>query len=161
MAEALELAQGLALVALGEMEPDEAGSGTLPQGIDTDRRTGGERSFTETARGGEAVGKGLQGVEAELAPVLGLEKDPVLVPAGEKITGEGPDRCLMDMIPEVNVEAQSTRAPCRTFDQGTHPRAFGTICVEGRREGDRSPLRMVTTDYHIAPASFRTRLGAS
>jgi hypothetical protein len=81
-AEAVERAQGLGLVSLGEVDADEGGLGALTQRISSDGRTGGGGGVAEAPRRGEAADECLQRVQTELVPVLRLQQDPVVVPEG-------------------------------------------------------------------------------
>jgi hypothetical protein len=92
VAEAVECAKGLGLVSLGEVDADEGGLGALAQRISSDGCTGGGRGVDETPHRGEAADECLQRVETELAPVLGLAEDPVVIPEGQEIKGEASDR---------------------------------------------------------------------
>src|SRR5437763_1944645 len=93
------------------MDPDEAGSGALPHRIRPDRGTGGERSLAEAPHSAEPGGKGLQSMQAELAPVFGLEEHPVLVPAGQKVTGERHPALSAPLSPLLPARAADRCAP--------------------------------------------------
>ena len=86
-----ELADRLRLVALGQVHLDEAGSGALPEWVCPHRRTGSASGFTAAASGCQAAGQRLQGMQSQLAPVLGLEQHPVVVPVGQQLSRQSPD----------------------------------------------------------------------
>ena len=68
------------------------GLGALTQRISPDCGAGGGRGVAEAPRRGEAADQCLQRVQTELAPVLRLQQNPVVVPEGQQIKGEARDR---------------------------------------------------------------------
>ena len=86
---ALELPQRLGAVLLRQVHFDQSGMRALTQGIHPRRSEGGLSGIAIPAGGGEQSSKRLQGVQAKLPPVLSLEEDPVVIPVGQQLPGEG------------------------------------------------------------------------
>jgi hypothetical protein len=86
---ALELADRLDPIALGEVDPDELVMGTFPE------RLAGDRGEPDLDRErvlpdpGQVAGQPLQRVQANLPELLPMPKDPVIGPIDEQIAGGG------------------------------------------------------------------------
>ena len=88
-----KLAQRFGLVAFGEMDADQHGPGALAERFGSHGGEGRASRLAEAGLGEETVGEGFERVEAELTPFLGFDQDPVVIPVGQDVDGQGGDRC--------------------------------------------------------------------
>ena len=88
---ARELAYRVRLIALGQVHLDEAGSGAFPEWVCPYRCTGSANGFTPTTSRRQAAGQPFQGMQSQLAPVLGLEQHPIVVPVRQQLSRQDPD----------------------------------------------------------------------
>jgi hypothetical protein len=89
---AVETFEGLHLVALGEKDLDQSAVRALAQRLGPDRGERRDDRFGPPALLGEVRGHRLERVQTKLVPLLVLDQDPVVVPAGQQIDGERRDR---------------------------------------------------------------------
>jgi hypothetical protein len=87
-----ELTHRLGLVALGQVDLDEGGTCSLPQRLGPHSGARRHGRLRQAASGDKAHGEGVQGMQAKLPPVFGLDQHPIVVPVGQQIgrkSGDG------------------------------------------------------------------------
>ena len=89
------LAERLGGVAFGDMDPDERGMWTLPERFRAHRRQSSSSGIAVLLAIDEHPRERLEGMEAELPPVLGLDEHPIVVPVRQELLREDGDRVLV------------------------------------------------------------------
>lgn len=89
------LAKRLGGVAFGDMDPDERGMWALPERFSPHRRQSSRRRIAVLPAIDERPREGLQGMEAKLPPVLGLDEHPIVVPVRQELLRKDRDRVFI------------------------------------------------------------------
>jgi hypothetical protein len=141
---ALELPQRLGAVVLRQVHSDQSGTRALSQTIHPHRGERGLSGIAIPAGGGEQSSKRLQGVQAKLPPVLGLEEDPVLIPVRQQFLREDSDRR--------STEIRGTEGLIRSLQE-----AVGSSCASRRSTRTllerRRSLGFTSTASRTVPSS--------
>ena len=89
------LAKRLGAVPFGDMDPDERRMWTLPERFSAYRRQSSSRRIAVLPAIDEHPRERLEGMEAELPPVLGLDEHPIVVPVRQELLRKDGDRLFI------------------------------------------------------------------
>jgi len=111
------LAKCLGGVPFGDMDPDECGMWTLPERFRAHRRQSSRRGIAVLLAIDERPSERLEGMEAELPPVLGLDEHPIVVPVRQEFLRKSRDPVFIGQHGRrrsITPQEPASQTPCVT-----------------------------------------------